>query len=90
MCLLVQISLGYKCVCFLFWYGDFCEFNNVCVLDLCKNFGICVNVFNDYKCKCVKGFMGWNCQYCDLCYWGGKLCVNGGNCIVNINVCNCL
>lgn len=42
--------------------------NCFCILDVdecsvmfCKNGGLCINLINDYSCKCIVGFEGKDC-----------------------------
>lgn len=35
---------------------------NDCMPDICQNNGTCKDLVNDYKCNCVLGFNGTNCE----------------------------
>ena len=41
---------------FLGWEGTDCEIDiNECIGDVCQNGGTCIDLENDYHCKCRKG-----------------------------------
>ena len=40
----------------LSWEGTDCEIDiNECIGDVCQNGGTCIDLENDYHCKCRKG-----------------------------------
>uniref|UniRef100_A0A0N4ZZ28 Pyridoxal phosphate homeostasis protein n=1 Tax=Parastrongyloides trichosuri TaxID=131310 RepID=A0A0N4ZZ28_PARTI len=63
--------------------GTFCELENVnpCKDKPCQNKGKCIPLkYLDYKCECVNGASGKNCEINDPCFknpceWPGSTCV---------------
>ncbi|XP_048586151.1 polycystic kidney disease protein 1-like 2 isoform X1 [Nematostella vectensis] len=61
-----------------------------CLSTPCLNGGTCVDLVASYRCDCIKGFNGTNCQYnIDDC--ASSPCLNGGTCIDGVSEfhCNC-
>ena len=54
------ISLTARIACVLFYYGDRCQFINVCERDgiLCSGRGVCVPEMNSSSCAC-KPWLHW-------------------------------
>ena len=46
----------------LFFVYDFFSDINDCKGDVCQNSGTCVDLINNYRCECVPGFSGDNCE----------------------------
>lgn len=63
--------------------GKFCEINiDDCASISCPPPKVCVDLINDYDCRCPPGFGGENCSIqLDPCARGP--CVNGGTCLIN-------
>lgn len=63
--------------------GKFCEVNiDDCASISCPPPKICVDLVNDYDCRCPPGLGGDNCsQHLDPC--ARISCLNGGTCLVN-------
>ena len=62
-----------------------------CEADTCLYGGTCEDLVNGYKCHCVQGFSGVNCEITpDFC--SGKDC-HGGRCISSLDkftgICLC-
>ena len=50
-------------VIILIFSGQHCEQNiNDCIGDKCQNGGICIDLLNDFKCHCLPGYDGNQCQ----------------------------
>ncbi|GMR46799.1 hypothetical protein PMAYCL1PPCAC_16994, partial [Pristionchus mayeri] len=55
----------YTCQCGQWWTGEHCmEDVDECSFDppICENFGTCINLPGSYKCVCIKGTEGDNCE----------------------------
>ena len=56
----------------------------------CQNNGTCVDGINSYKCNCLNGFKGGNCEE-NINECQSAPCLNGAQCIDGIAnyTCNC-
>lgn len=56
----------------------------------CRNKGICRVITDDYKCDCMPGWTGRNCEI-DVNECAESPCKNGGICINGLNnyTCRC-
>ena len=87
-----------KCLCPSPYTGYICEYENPCQSRPCKNDGLCIpiNLFNSfpqYKCSCMPGFFGNNCEKNNLYDCSVNTCQNGGTCFKTPNgsiKCQCL
>ncbi|KAK3739936.1 hypothetical protein QZH41_015977, partial [Actinostola sp. cb2023] len=53
----------HQCECKPGFTGESCEINiNECVSNPCENGGSCEDQVNGYKCACVTGYEGNNCE----------------------------
>ncbi|KAK7104697.1 delta-like protein 1 [Littorina saxatilis] len=80
------------CICPEGLFGPTCEDDgqDYCLLKPCENGGTCIDLTNDYECRCVAGFVGPRCTInVDDCEGGP--CANGGRCtdLVNDFLCEC-
>ena len=43
--------------------------------EICENNSTCINIFGDYECICIDGFVGKNCSYgnCHTLIWNNYL-----------------
>uniref|UniRef100_A0AAF5CXG2 Pyridoxal phosphate homeostasis protein n=1 Tax=Strongyloides stercoralis TaxID=6248 RepID=A0AAF5CXG2_STRER len=72
-----------SCICEDNRAGVFCELENVnpCNSNPCQNDGKCIPLkYLDYKCNCINGTSGKNCEIIDPCFknpceWPGSTCV---------------
>jgi len=55
-------SLTYDCRCVGPWRGVTCGVANACYKNPCYNGGSCMNIGDDYWCKCTSDYYGTNCQ----------------------------
>ena len=59
-----------------------------CISSPCKNSGTCYDLLNDYRCECIPGWEGKNCEIptneCD-----SLPCQNGGTCVDLDNAYRC-
>ncbi len=54
----------------------------------CANGGICTPIGNTYRCSCVAGYQGTNCEEnIDEC--ASNPCQYGGTCIDGVSKCTC-
>lgn len=63
---------------------------NDCEENPCANDGTCVDLVDGYKCNCLPGFEGKNCQHMtDDCK--SDPCLNGATCLDELDgyVCKC-
>jgi cadherin EGF LAG seven-pass G-type receptor 1 len=80
------------------WDPNGCvEEQNDCLSNPCHNGGSCIDLFDGYRCVCIAGTVGDQCEvicpseYCNLC--DPNPCFNGGSCRVINGVqtkCSCL
>lgn len=69
--------------------GKFCE-NDMkeCELNLCWNGVNCIELYFNYFCLCVKGYIGWDCEInIDECE--NNNCINNFICNDGIDLYNC-
>ncbi|XP_076260124.1 cell polarity complex component crumbs [Rhynchophorus ferrugineus] len=82
---------GYYCTCLPGWTGAACSKKiGPCVVNRCRNNGICVEDNRSFLCQCRAGFTGTLCQInVDECL--SNPCLNDGTCvdIVSGFYCNC-
>lgn len=72
-----------SCICESNRAGVFCELEDVnpCNPNPCKNGGKCLTLkYLDYKCDCIDGASGKNCEITDPCFknpceWPGSTCI---------------
>eukprot|EP00795_Rhopilema_esculentum_P007212 gene7212-12892_t len=65
--------------------------DNQCSSHPCTNGGGCIDVITGYKCNCIEGYTGKNCEH-DIDECTSLPCFHGGKCINQVNnfSCNCL
>lgn len=66
------------------------EVNECSLLSPCQNQGVCVDEVNGYRCQCLQGYTGVNCEVnIDDCV--SQPCLNGGQCMDDVSgyVCQC-
>ncbi|XP_053381391.1 delta-like protein C isoform X3 [Mercenaria mercenaria] len=61
-----------------------------CSTSPCKNSGTCVEVADNYTCRCIDGFKGRNCEELDRC--STSPCKNNGTCVevADNYTCRCI
>ncbi|XP_053381392.1 delta-like protein C isoform X4 [Mercenaria mercenaria] len=61
-----------------------------CSTSPCKNNGTCVEVADNYTCRCIDGFKGRNCEELDRC--STSPCKNSGTCVevADNYTCRCI
>ena len=71
-----------------FLVGQFCEMNyNDCDPNPCENGGECVDLLNAYRCECLSGYSGTNCEVdINECLQPGVQCQNGALCIDKVRL----
>ena len=53
--------------------------SEMCIRDRCMNNGVCIDLIDNYECKCLEGFTGRNCEYnVNECI--SEPCQNSGTC----------
>lgn len=62
--------------------------NDYCGLDTCQNGGTCTSIFGGYRCSCLNGYTGKNCQT-NINECTGNPCNNGGTCVDEIGRYSC-
>ncbi|XP_057660658.1 sushi, von Willebrand factor type A, EGF and pentraxin domain-containing protein 1-like isoform X1 [Diorhabda carinulata] len=68
-----------SCLCPPEFTGDFCEIEvDFCEINYCENNGTCLNRIDQFRCKCVGGFIGLRCHILPCDY---KPCENSKMCI---------
>ena len=86
------ISLTARVVCAQFFYGDRCQYINVCVRDAiqCSGHGVCVPEMNSSSCACNHGYTGRDCEEdIDECSLMETHCSGRGNCSDGIASFSC-
>ena len=78
---------AYECSCCEGYTGKYCENEDPCYMNPCKNKGIC-SIIKDtagkttFRCSCNQGFFGFDCsKTIDICE--SKPCLNSGVCVSN-------
>ncbi|KRX97335.1 Protocadherin Fat 1, partial [Trichinella pseudospiralis] len=85
-------SFGFTCLCPARYFGTYCEIDRTpCLSSPCQNGATCINLFNDFQCRCAKLFIGRTCSERkpttsgdveeDAC--ASSPCANGGQCLLN-------
>ncbi|KRZ80520.1 Protocadherin Fat 1 [Trichinella papuae] len=85
-------SFGFTCLCPARYFGTYCEIDRTpCLSSPCQNGATCINLFNDFQCRCAKLFIGRTCSERktttsgdveeDVC--ASSPCANGGQCLLN-------
>ena len=96
-----SVACGFRCECGQSSTGYFCEINNHCASNPCKNGATCENLKLKYHCSCSSKFFGDQCekeQYpslkptqstSDFCL--NRPCLNGGTChaLTTTGYCEC-
>ncbi|XP_077966187.1 uncharacterized protein LOC120340754 isoform X2 [Styela clava] len=95
----VRYGYGYKCTCLAEYTGKDCEIKiekpepkaEPCESNPCQNEATCTNDGDNYRCQCVEGWEGTNCEQ-DIDECSSNPCQNGGSCenLLNKFKCNCL
>lgn len=82
----------YTCVCTEHYTGTNCTQLNPCKFITCENGGTCfISDKPGQHCKCLRGFIGGECQREDTCYLK-QPCKNGATCTMNDDnsyICHC-
>lgn len=55
-------QVSHECKCVGPWRGIYCGVADACYRSPCQNGGTCLNVNDDYWCKCTSDYYGNNCQ----------------------------
>ncbi|KRX26660.1 Protocadherin Fat 3 [Trichinella nelsoni] len=86
-------SFGFTCLCPARYFGTYCEIDRTpCLSSPCQNGATCINLFNDFQCRCSKLFIGRTCSERktsaeveeDIC--ASSPCANGGQCLLNDHI----
>ncbi|CAF1062921.1 unnamed protein product [Rotaria magnacalcarata] len=52
----------FDCKCVGPWRGIYCGIVDACYRSPCENGGSCLNIYDDYWCKCSNDYYGKNCE----------------------------
>lgn len=86
-------SLGFlfqSYLCIIFYSGVRCDLDvDECLSHPCRNNGTCINLINDFECRCAPGYTGKDCSI-DIDECASNPCFKGSTCINEIADFTCV